>query len=506
MPGSACLLAIVCLATSALAQGKGHLDGERTTAVDRQRLDELVERVRRQTELIESLKQQVARQQHQLDEQSKLLRQLRGQKQEEKSPTEVRHSGAPSSDRSSTSSTALAKPTREGTPERAGQHPGDDHLERGSAGWNDNHAFIRNRNGTFEAVFPGYGQFDYRAYEANDENLTNTFLIRRARFSIGGRIHQRYEYKLQADFADSQGTILRDGWIKVNLHPFFQLRIGQLKEPFSHEELRDDDNNDFVERSMVNNLVPRRSPGMELAGEFSGGILSYQIGAFNGKGLLAPNTTSTPEGVFRLRLRPWIKRDGHRLEGLSFGGAVARGRERGGMSFMGRTESRSATFSLPVNGSIVRANAELTYLYRGFALRSKYVRTHQARTGLAPHRTNLPPVIGNSMMIQGTYLLTGEEKLEDGPVTPRKGLWNEGRPETDIGAWELKFRYSNLQLADGMRSGRAEPFSTGLNWYLTRSAKYMLDVNFERFADPRHSPRPGERGFLSVLTRMQFTF
>jgi len=40
----------------------------------------------------------------------------------------------------------------------------------------------------------------------------------------------------------------------------------------------------------------------------------------------------------------------------------------------------------------------------------------------------------------------------------------------------------------------------------TPSVKYMLDVKFERFADPRHSPRPGERGFLSVLTRMQFTF
>ncbi|HXF05134.1 MAG TPA: porin [Blastocatellia bacterium] len=477
--------------------------------MDRQELDELRSLLRQQTEMIESLRQQIANQQRQLEEQNRLLRQLLEERRQGREPAPATQQPVHSREGQSASAMEQAGESDPMTKQRLPQRPAAGaHEEAGTAGWNERHAFIRNSSGTFEAVFSGYGQFDYRGYEKNEQGLVNTFLIRRARFSVGGRIHQKYEYKVQADFADTAGTILRDGWINLNIRPEVQLKFGQFKEPFSQEELRDDENNDFVERSMVNNLVPSRSPGVELAGNIGGGIFSYQVGAFNGKGLLAPNTSSTPEGVVRLRLRPWMNRDGHRLQGLSFGGAAAVGRQRGGMSFIGRTESRSTTFfqPVPVNGHLLRANAELTYIYRGFALRSEFVQTHQERTGLGLNHTNLPGVIGKGLMVQGTYLLTGEYKPEDEAIAPRSGLWNKDQTERGIGAWEVKFRYSNLHFTNGFQSDRAETFSTGMNWYLTRSVKYMLDLNVERFADPRRAPRPGDRSFFSLLTRMQFTF
>lgn len=504
-----CALILLCATPSVPCQERGPALAERTVAVDRQELEELRSLLRQQTEMIESLRQQIANQQRQLEEQNRLLRQLLEEQRQGREPAPATEQPIRSRDDQAASATGHSGGSDPMTKQRLAQ--GSDaggHEGSGTAGWNERHAFIRNASGTFEAVFSGYGQFDYRGYETNERNLSNTFLIRRARFSVGGRIHQRYEYKVQADFADTAGTILRDGWINLNIRPEVRLKLGQFKEPFSQEELRDDENNDFVERSMVNNLAPSRSPGVELAGDIGGGIFSYQIGAFNGKGLLALNTSSTPEGVVRLRVRPWTNRDGHRLQGLSFGGAFAGGRQRGGMSFIGRTESRSTTFfePLPVNGHLLRANAELTYVYRAFALRSEYVQTHQERTGLGLNQTNLPGVIGKGLMVQGTYLLTGEHKPEDEAIAPRSGLWNKDQFERGIGAWELKFRYSNLHFADGFQSDRAETFSTGVNWYLTRSVKYMLDLNVERFADPRRTPRPGDRSFFSLLTRMQFAF
>lgn len=500
-----CALILLCATASAPCQEKGPAPPERTVVVDRQELDELRSLLRQQTEMIESLRQQIANQQRQLEEQNRLLRQLLQEQRQGREPASATQQPVHSPEGQTASATGQSR----GSDSMPKHRPARGEPEgSGTAGWNERHAFIRNSSGTFEAVFSGYGQFDYRAYEKNERDLANTFLIRRARFSVGGRIHQKYEYKVQADFADTAGTILRDGWINLNIRPEVQLKLGQFKEPFSQEELRDDENNDFVERSMVNNLVPSRSPGLELAGDVGGGIFSYQVGAFNGKGLLAPNTSSAPEGVVRLRMRPWASRDGHWLQGLSFGGAFAGGRQRGGMSFIGRTESRSATFfePVPVNGHLLRTNAELTYVYRAFALRSEYAQTHQERTGLGLNQTNLPGVIGKGLMVQGTYLLTGEHKPEDEAIAPRSGLWNKDQSEHGIGAWELKFRYSNLHFTDGFDSNRAETFSTGVNWYLTRSVKYMLDLNVERFADPRRAPRPGDRSFFSLLTRMQFTF
>jgi phosphate-selective porin len=380
--------------------------------------------------------------------------------------------------------------------------------DRPLAGWDKNHAFLRSADGNFETQFVGYGQLDFRGYQSGDAP-PNTFLVRRVRLGVEGKIHRYYDYKLEADLADTAGTVLRDFFVRVHRIDELQLSFGQFRVPISQEEIRSDAFQDFIERSMVNNLAPSRSPGVMASGVIKDGVFEYQVGTFNGKGLLAANNNDTPESAIRLRFAPWRNGKAFWTRGLIFGGAYTQGRSTDGLSVRGQTESRSFTFFSPdaTNGQYIRANGELTWLLGPAALRAEYLQTNQDREGLGPGGSNLPGVVAKGYMASFTYLLTGEPKPEAGAVVPRSNLFGDETGGRGLGAWEVKFRYANLQIADSTsKSNRAESFYFGPNLYLNRFVRYMLDFGFERFKDPLRSPRPGDNNFFVVLSRIQVAF
>ena len=373
------------------------------------------------------------------------------------------------------------------------------------AGWDKNHAFLKSSDGRFETQITGYGQLDYRAYQSGD-HPPNTFLIRRARLSLEGKIEQYYDFKIEGDFADTASTQLRDFYVRVHRVDELQMSFGQFRVPISQEEIRSDAYQDFVERSLVNNLVPSRSPGLMASGVIDKGVFEYQVGLFNGKGLLAANNNGTPESAVRLRFAPWKNGNGFWTKGFIFGGAYTQGRSLGGTSVRGLTESRSFTFFAPdtINGKIIRANGEFTWLLGPAAIRAEYVQTNQRRENLGPGGTTLPGVVAKGYVAQFTYLLTGETKPDAGAVSPKRNLFGDEKNTTGFGAWELKFRYANLQIADATaRSNRAETIYFGPNWYLNRFVRYMLDFGIERFKDPLRVPQPGDDNFFVVLSRIQ---
>ena len=376
------------------------------------------------------------------------------------------------------------------------------------AGWGDNHAFLRSIDGSFETQIGGYAQLDFRGYQSGN-HPPNTFLVRRARLAVEGKVQRYFDFKVEGDFADTASTLLRDFYVRIHRIDEFQLAFGQFRVPISQEEIRSDTYQDFVERSMVNNLVPSRSPGIAASGEIKHGFFEYQIGAFNGKGLLVSNNNGTPETAIRLRFTPWKNEHNFFSRGFSFGGAFTQGRSLGGTSVRGQTESRSFSFFVPdtINGKYVRANGELTWLLGPAAIRAEYDQTNQRRDNLGLGGGNLPGVIAKGYTAQFTYLITGENKPDAAAVAPRHNLFGDGNGRQGFGAWELKFRYANLQVADGTpKSNRAESFYFGPNWYLNRYVRYMLDLGFERFKDPTRSPRPGDDTFFVVLSRVQVAF
>ncbi len=376
------------------------------------------------------------------------------------------------------------------------------------AGWDKNHAFLRSGDGNFETYLGGYAQLDFRGYQSGI-HPPNTFLVRRARLMAQGKVARYFDFKVEGDFADTSSTLLRDFYLNIHRIDGFQLRFGQFRVPISQEEIRSAAVQDFAERSLVNNLVPSRSPGVMASGTVGKGVFEYQIGAFNGKGVLANNNNGTPETAIRLRFTPFKNSSEFIGNGFSFGGAFTQGRSLGGLSVRGLTESRSFIFFAPdtINGKYIRANGEFTWLRGPAAIRAEYDQTNQRRENLGPGGSTLPGVVAKGYAGQFTYLLTGEEKPEADMVTPKSNLFGDGNAKQGFGAWELKFRYSNLQIADSTaKSNRAETFYFGPNWYLNRYVRYILDLGFERLKDPARSPKPGDKNFFVVLSRIQVAF
>ena len=131
----------------------------------------------------------------------------------------------------------------------------------------------------------------------------------------------------------------------------------------------------------------------------------------------------------------------------------------------------------------------------------------QARHRLGPGGVDLPGVVAKAYTGQFTYLLTGEDKPELGVVPPKRNLFGDEKGTPGLGAWELKLRYSNLQINDGtLKSNRAGTFYFGANWYLNRFVRYLLDFGIERYKDPLRTPRPGDNNFFVVLSRVQVAF
>jgi phosphate-selective porin OprO/OprP len=374
------------------------------------------------------------------------------------------------------------------------------------SGWNGEHFFLKDSEGRFNIEPFGYTQLDYRAY-GGDTTPPNTFAIRRGRFGFQGNLGKHYQFTFLADFADRNSTLAREFSINANYLPALQFKFGQFKEPFSQEELVTASYIDFVERSPLNNLAPAYSPGTQVHGQVLGGVIQYQLGAFNGKSFLNLNDNSTPEGVLRVRFYPWKNTSNKWLSGLAFGGAGADGRTHNGSSFSGLMPDRTFTFfkTEPVNGKVLRADGELTWIVGPAALRAEYDQTNQQRATLGKGGTNLPAVVAKGYYVTTTYLLTGERRPENGQPNPNHPFLSEAG--SGFGAWELKFRYSNLQMGDGSLRNRVDQFSAGLNWYPSYFVRYMIDVNVERLKNPIASPVAlSPQTFVTILQRVQVRF
>lgn len=378
------------------------------------------------------------------------------------------------------------------------------------AGWANFRPFIQTADGIYTMMFTAIGQFDFRGYPSGNAP-PNGFLVRRMRTGFDGRLARYFDYRINIDLIDTRNMV-RDAFLSVHRIEELQVRIGQFKAPFSQEEINPFFGQEFIERSMVNNLAPSRSPGVMAFGIINGGEFEYYVGAFNGKGLQAPNNTDAPEGAVRLRFAPWRNQKNALLKGLAFGGAAIYGRHENGLSVSGFTESRSFTFYTPdvINGSSLRVGSEFTWQIGNAMLRAEYNQTNQARDGLGEAGTNLPGVVGKGYLAQFSYLFGGA-KFENGTVAPRHDLFTGEAGRQGFGAWELKARYAKLHLANGTpKSNDVETIYFGANWYLNRFVRHQFDFGIERFNDPLRSPnaarRPGDRNFFVVQTRMQFTF
>ena len=225
------------------------------------------------------------------------------------------------------------------------------------------------------------------------------------------------------------------------------------------------------------------------------------------------------------------------LHGLSIGGAASNGRRSDSLccqSSGGLTESGRLFYLYALqgvscgpncsignvrSGAFLRTNAELTYLKGPFAARAEFDQLHRLVIGQqsiftcnpagcirTDNTIRLPGLVGKGFSFQTTYLLTRETKPENGIVVPRHSVGEEGAQRA-WGAWELKFRYSFLDISDKTAfSNQANTYYFGVNWYVNRYVKFMSDFGVERTANFDFTVKPPFSTSFAAMQQLQFSF
>jgi phosphate-selective porin OprO and OprP len=317
--------------------------------------------------------------------------------------------------------------------------------------------FLASPDGDFRIELGGRVQLDYDAVDDDARALTGAeladrFLVRRARLDLSGRAFRWIDFKIEADF--TEGVSLKDAYLDFRFLPELRLRGGQFKVPFSREELTSSRFIDFVERSIINELAPAYDAGVMLHGELFGGVLGYNLGAFNGSGEDTADGNDGKDVAGRLVLAPFAGSDNRWLKGLYLAGNATWGDQDSITSAQGRTSARTGTrFTYfaghPTRGDRTRFGGDLVWLIGPASLKFEYAEQRNERVGIGPGGVDLDDIVARGWYASGTWIVTGEDKPLNGPVEPRRPF-NPLARQIGPGAWELALRYATLEFtSDG---------------------------------------------------------
>jgi phosphate-selective porin OprO/OprP len=382
-----------------------------------------------------------------------------------------------------------------------------------TAAW-QNGFFIQSSDGMFRLQVGALAHVDGRfPLEEDGDDQLSTFLVRRVRPYLRGRIAERFEFFVNPDFAG--GTlVVQDAYLDTLFSPAFRLRIGKAKTPFGSERLQPVANILFMERALPTVVAPNRDAGIQVLGDLAGGAISYQAGIVNGApdGLSVDIDTSDDKDlVGRVVTRPFLARKDSLLAGLGGAFAMTRGRQQGSATLLAyRTGVIGQTFFSYVAGALadgVRTRySPYVFYYRGpFGAFGEYAHS-EVPVRLGDSRAL---VQHGAWAVTGSYVLTGEQAQEGGVLRPRRNF-NFGHG--DWGAFQVAFRVHGLDTdRSAFEEGLVAPGSSRtthawaavLNWYLNPYVRYVF--HFERFAFDQDTAgrRPAER-LLAFRTQLSF--
>ena len=380
---------------------------------------------------------------------------------------------------------------------------------------------IKSADGKFAVRLKGLVQTDGRFFLSDSAvPVTNTFFIRRARPILEATVGKYLEFRVQPDFGQGT-TVLFDAYTDVKIAPAFAVRAGKFKPAVDLERYQAASDIVFAERALATNLAPNRDVGLQLSGDLGSGAFTWQAGVFNGVPDLGNgdgDVSDAKDFAGRVFFQPFKTGT---LGGLGVGVAGTTGLERGTAAAPALASYRTPgqqtwfryTSSTTTPASNVFANgrrarlAPQAYLYTGpLGLHAEYIQSWQAvsRAGAATVKLK-----HTAWETTGSFFLTGE-KNSFKSAAPKKPF----DPKTGtFGALELAARYSELSIDDATFPTFASPASTpskakawalGVNWYLARAIKVVVDYEHTTFAGGTAAGDREAENF--VVTRVQYSF
>jgi phosphate-selective porin OprO and OprP len=372
-------------------------------------------------------------------------------------------------------------------------------------GSTNNENFVRLR-GTLHA--------DSRAYSGDSVPETaDTFILRRVRPTFEGTFGGIYDFRFMPDFASGRTAIV-DAYVVARFDPGATLTVGKFKPPVGLERLQSSSDIRFIERGLPTSLVPNRDLGVQLSGEFNGGVFAYQLGYFNGvndgqssDNPAAPDIEVDTEGDYAARVffQPFINSENFGLRGLGFGvgstwqdvegsaanTALAAYRSPGQQSIFS-FRANTATGTTPGNatfadGQRLRLAPQLHYARGSFGVLGEYTQVEQDVSRVVGGARLSDSLTHSAWQAQFAWFITGEDQSFRG-YTPAS-TFRPGRE--GVGAWELVARIHELDIDDDAFVGditsfanpasavsKATAYGVGVNWYPWNTVK--LSINYEQ--------------------------
>ena len=385
-----------------------------------------------------------------------------------------------------------------------------------TAGWQDGFV-IQSDKGDFRLQIGGLVHADGRFAPGDDDGaVTDTFLIRRLRPYLRGRLAQRFEFFVNPDFA--VGTVvLQDAYLDTVFSRAFRLRVGKAKTPFGVERLQSVSNIVFFERGLPTAIAPNRDVGIQVLGDLAGGTVSYAAAVLNGVidgGSGDADSSDSKDVAARIVVRPFAN-DTTRssVRGLALGFAATTGSQSGAAAL---PTYRTAMLQQPfftyigagavADGPRTRLSPHVSYVHKSFFGLFEYVRNEMPVT----KGSLTEDIAHDSWQIGGSVLLTGESATDGTSAIRPRANFDFGAGH--YGAFQIGARYHSLAVDERAftlgfaapgSSRKADAWTVGLNWYLNPNFKYV--VNFERtvFDDDADGARAAEN---AIVFRTQVNF
>ncbi len=368
--------------------------------------------------------------------------------------------------------------------------------------------------GESEVRVHGYLQADGRLFltDLNDHS-PDRFLFRRIRPLVEGTLFRVLDFRLMPDFGE-HNAVIQEAYVELRSPPVLRLRLGKFKTPLGLEALKQDRELVFAERSFVSGLLPVRDLGAQLGGFALKESLEYAIGYFNGvtDGANASFEWHTGNAsVARVFARPFLLLPIRPLQQLGVGCAGSIGDDHSPpprFKTLGQNTFFKYSASAFANGQHTRITPQAYYYYGRLGALAEYVVSTQA----VSNGTVTRDLTNRAWELTGSIVLTGEANSYAG-IRPAHAF-HPARGWRHLGAWELAGRHGVLHLdpqafpefAVAAKSAREGTESVvGLNWYLNRYAKFVVDYAHTRFAMATPQPAPLHNENV-VVTRLQLGF
>ncbi len=307
-------------------------------------------------------------------------------------------------------------------------------------------------------------------------------------FDKGFEIQQQdsfafFDYRLDIPFSE-----------KINLS------VGKQKEPISMERIMSMAQIPMQERTSVSDaLMPSRNLGVVLSGTALNEHMTWAGGLFNDwidSGSSFSNSAS--QAIGRVTWLPFVSEDESNLIHLGFGMRYTDAKE--GLRYQTEPEFNKAPIYVDtsVDGTPFAANSAMLYNLEAswrkgpYWLAAEYVSNDVDAPALGD-----PDFSGYH--ITGSWILSGEMREYRkktgifGPVPVAKSV-NQG----GWGAWEASFRWSSLDLTDGLiDGGEMDILSLGLNWWLT--PVFTFNMNYRYITLDRFGVKGNSSGIMTRI-------